>query len=146
MHNPPSLRSCSSRLQPLKPLHSLSPSLLDIVPRVRPSRSALLTFRHRSIHLGYIHQFFYPHNLTGDGLCDGVVDGRHAFAETEGFEHTLYLFRHANSGAHQCYAKVGHCERRNELNMVERTFSTGAWIGRPGWGAVEVYERVVGLD
>jgi hypothetical protein len=39
-------------------------------------------------------------------LCNGVVDGRHALAETERFEYSLRLLRHTNAGAHECYPKV----------------------------------------
>jgi hypothetical protein len=38
-----------------------------------------------------------------------VVDGRHAFAETEGFEDALDFERHADARAHERYAEIGHC-------------------------------------
>ncbi len=93
----------------LMPPHSLPRPLLDIVPRIRSPRSAHLVLGYRIFDLLDVDQFLYPHDLTGDRLCDGMVDGCHAFAETERLEYTLCLFRHANAGAHKRYPEIGHC-------------------------------------
>lgn len=90
-------------------LHSLACPLLDVVSRIRSPRGAHLLLSHRALDFFDINQLLYPHDLTSDGLCYGVVDGRHAFAEAERFEYTLRLLRHANAGAHECYPEIRHC-------------------------------------
>ena len=102
----PYLISISSRLF-VRP-HSLARPLLNIVPRIRSSRSAHLVLRHWVLDLFDIDQLLYPHDLTSDRLCNGVVDCRHAFAETERFEYSLRLLGHTDAGAHECYPEIRH--------------------------------------
>jgi hypothetical protein len=90
-------------------LHCLSRLLLDEIARIRPPCSTHLVLGHRIIDLLDIDELLYPHDLASDGLCDGVVDSRHAFAEAERFQDTLRLQGHADAGAHESYPKVGHC-------------------------------------
>lgn len=111
------------QIPPLVLRHSLIPPLLNIVARVRPSRSTHLFLADVRIDLLYIDQLFDAHDLTGDGLRDGVIDGGHAFAETERFKHTLHFLRHADAGAHQGYTEVGHSGGEGEVDEEMR------WVG-----------------
>jgi hypothetical protein len=90
-------------------LHCLSRRLLDEIARIRPPSSTHLVLGHGIFDLLDIDELLYPHDLTSDGLCDGVVDGCHAFAEAERLQDTLGLQGHADSGAHERYPEVGHC-------------------------------------
>jgi hypothetical protein len=89
-------------------LHRLSCSLLNVVPGIRPPRSAHLILRHWRRNLLDVNKLLYPHDLASNGLCDGMVDGRHAFAEAESFENTLSLQGHTDAGAHEGYSEVRH--------------------------------------
>jgi len=100
--------SLSHSLRLLVRPHSLARPLLDVVPRIGSPRSAHLVLRHWVLDLLDVDQFLYPHDLTSDGLCNGVVDSRHAFAETERLEDSLRLLGHTDAGAHKCYPEIRH--------------------------------------
>lgn len=120
-------------LQPSKTLrllvatHGRPSPLLDIIPRIRPSRSTHLLFCHGILDLLDIDQLLYPHDLTSNGLCDGVVDGRHSFAQSERFQDALCLCGHANARAHERYPEVRHdLYIGEEVWEVEATVANGA--------------------
>jgi hypothetical protein len=48
--------------------HSLPRLLLNIVPRIRPSRRTHLVLSHRMANFLDVDELFYPHDLAGDGL------------------------------------------------------------------------------
>ncbi|KAH3905657.1 hypothetical protein HBH56_216370 [Parastagonospora nodorum] len=87
---------------------NLSRLLLHVVSGIRPPRSPHLILGHWVADLLDIDEFLYAHDLTSNGLRDRVVNGRHAFAQAERFEHTLGLQRETNAGAHQSYPEIGH--------------------------------------
>lgn len=93
-------------LRPVNP--SSRHCTLNIEPSLRPPLCLQLLIRHGLVNLLHRHQLLYSHDLTGNVGGNGVEDGLHAAAETEGFEHALGSFGETNAGTEEGYAEVGH--------------------------------------
>lgn len=106
------LHSPVSSLNPKPLLHlliRLPRPPLNIIPPIRPPRLPHLLPRQRPRHLLHIHQLFYPHDLACHRGSDGLVHGRHAFSQAEGFQNALGFCGHADAAAREGYAEVGLC-------------------------------------